>query len=69
MSRVYQQIGVDEASKELLSTDIHKGLLRHYRLLFGPTSLPAWIQQIMESLLGDIDGVLVDIFVANALMT
>ena len=68
MSQAYQQIELDEASKQFTVINTHKGLFTYNRLPFGISSAPAIFQRVMESLLQDIPNVAVyidDILVAG----
>ena len=57
MSHAYQQIELDDASKQYVVINTHKGLFRFNRLPFGVSSAPAIFQRVMESLLQGIPGV------------
>ena len=57
MSQAYQQIELDEASKQFTVINTHKGLFTYNRLPFGTSSVPAIFQWVMESLLQDIPNV------------
>lgn len=67
ISQAYQQVGVDDVSRELLTVNTHKGLFRYNRLRSGVASAPTMFQKIVESLLGGIDGVIV--FLDDILIT
>lgn len=67
LSQAYQQIELDNASKELLTVSTHRGLFRYNRLVFGVPTAPALFQKIMEALLSDLDGVVV--FLDDVLVT
>ncbi|CAH8535475.1 unnamed protein product [Dicrocoelium dendriticum] len=56
LSDAYLQIEVDEASRELLTINTHRGLYQYHRLPFGVKSAPAIFQQIMDTMLTDVDG-------------
>ena len=62
LSHAYEQMLVDENSKELLTINTHKGLYRHNRLPYGVASAPGIFQRTMEGLLQGIpsSGVLLD---------
>ena len=62
LSHAYEQMLVDENSKELLTINTHKGLYRHNRLPYGVASAPGIFQRTMEGLLQGIPstGVLLD---------
>lgn len=59
MSQAYQQIELDEDSKQYVVINTHKGLFRYNRLPFGVSSAPAIFQRVMESILQGIPGVAV----------
>ncbi|PIO65756.1 reverse transcriptase [Teladorsagia circumcincta] len=52
----YLQVEVDEASKELLTINTHRGLLSFNRLPFGVKSAPGIFQQIMDSMIAEQNG-------------
>ena len=64
LSHAYEQMLVDENSKELLTINTHKGLYRHNRLPYGVASAPGIFQRTMEGLLQGIPstGCLLDNF-------
>lgn len=57
MSHAYQQVVLDEGSKEYVTINTHKGLFRYNRLPFGVSSAPAIFQRTMEGLLQGIPNV------------
>lgn len=57
LSNAYQQICLDEKSKELVTISTHKGLFRYNRAPFGIASIPGKFQRIVETLLQGLDGV------------
>ena len=59
LSHAYLQVQLDEASRDYVTINTHKGLFRYCRLLFGVSSAPAIFQRIMETLLYGIPGVCV----------
>ena len=59
LSQAYQQVRLDEESKKYVVINTHKGLLQYNRLPFGVSSAPGIFQRVMESLLGNIPGVVV----------
>ena len=59
MSQAYQQLVLDEKSKDLVVVNTHRGLFRYTRLPFGIASAPGVFQRVMESLLRHIPGVIV----------
>ena len=59
MSQAYQQIELDDESKQYVVINTHKGLFRYNRLPFGVSSAPAIFQRVMESLLQGMPGVAV----------
>ena len=59
MSQAYQQVELDESSRQFTVINTHKGLFEYTRLPFGISSAPAVFQRVMEGLLQDIPGVVV----------
>ncbi len=59
MSQAYQQVELDEDSKQYVVINTHKGLFRYNRRPFGISSAPGIFQRIMEGLLQDIPRVVV----------
>ena len=59
MSQAYQQLELDEQSKEVVTINTHKGLFSYQRLPFGVSSAPGIFQRTMETLLQGIPRVLV----------
>ncbi|CAB0020006.1 unnamed protein product, partial [Nesidiocoris tenuis] len=57
LSQAYQQMMLDEESKELTTITTHKGLFRYRRLPFGVASGPAKFQRCLEQLIDGLDGV------------
>ncbi|XP_061883310.1 uncharacterized protein K02A2.6-like isoform X1 [Entelurus aequoreus] len=69
MSQAYQQLLLDEDSKEYVTINTHKGLFKYNRLVFGVASSPAIFQRTMDTLLQGIPHVAVyldDILVTGA---
>ena len=62
LSHAYEQMLVDEDSREFLTINTHKGLYRYNRLPYGVSSAPGIFQRTMEGLLQGIPstGVLLD---------
>ena len=54
-SDAYLQIEVDEESSKLLCVNTFKGLYKYNRLAFGVKVAPAIFQQVMDTILGDLD--------------
>ncbi|XP_062558508.1 uncharacterized protein K02A2.6-like [Armigeres subalbatus] len=68
LSDAYLQVEVDDDSKQLLTINTHRGLFRFNRLAPGVKSAPGAFQQLMNSMVADLEGVdtfLDDIFVAS----
>ena len=67
LNHAYEQMLVDDSSKEFLTINTHKGLYRFNRLPYGVASAPGIFQRMMEQLLNGIPhvGVLLD----NVLIT
>ncbi|CAH8596854.1 unnamed protein product [Schistosoma turkestanicum] len=57
LADAYLQVEVDEASKELLTINTHRGLFQYNRLPFGVKTAPSIFQQLMDTILSDIAGV------------
>ena len=68
LQQAYQQLPLEEGSKNFVVINTHKGLLRYTRLPFGVASAPGIFQREMEKLLKGIKGVVVfidDILIAR----
>ena len=59
MSQAYQQLVLDDDSKEIVTINTHKGLFCYQRLPFGVSSAPGIFQRTMETILAGIPRVLV----------
>ena len=59
ISQAYQQLVLEEESREYVVINTHRGLFRYNRLPFGVSSAPGIFQRVMESLLKGIAGVVV----------
>ena len=59
MSHAYLQVPLDEASRQLVTINTHKGLFEYQRLPFGIASAPSIFQRVMENLLQRIPRVCV----------
>ena len=59
LSQAYQQLPLDEESKQYVVINTHKGLYRYTRLPYGISSAPGIFQRVMENLLRGIPGVIV----------
>ena len=57
LSRDYQQILLEENSREFVTINTHKGLFRYTRLPYGISSAPGIFQRVIESVLCGIPGV------------
>lgn len=57
LSNAYLQLEVEEASKEFLTINTHRGLFRYNRLPFGVASAVAIFQSIIERILCGLEGV------------
>ena len=55
LSDAYLQISVEEESSRLLCINMHCGLYKFERLLFGVKVTPAIFQQVMDTLLSGLD--------------
>ncbi len=58
LTNAYQQMELEEGSRELVTINTHKGLYRYTRLPFGVASAPALFQKTMDTALQDIPGVI-----------
>ena len=58
LSQAYQQLLLDEESAKLVTINTHRGLYRYSRLPFGVASAPAMFQQVMDTILQGIPGVI-----------
>ena len=59
MSQAYQQLLLEEESKEYTTINTHRGLYQYNRLPFGVSSPPGIFQRTMENLLHGIPCVIV----------
>ena len=69
MSQAYQQLQLDNESKQYTTINTHKGLFQYNRLSYGISSAPGIFQRNMENLLQNIPYVIVrvdDILVSGA---
>ena len=57
LSHAYQQLPLDESSKQYVVVNTLKGLFRYTRLPFGISSAPGIFQRVIESILQGIPGV------------
>ena len=67
ITQAYQQLVLDDESKEMVTINTHRGLYRVNRLPFGVASAPSLFQRIMENLLQVIPAVL--IYIDDILVT
>ena len=51
LAHAYQQVVLDDKSKEMVTINTHKGLYKVNRLPFGVASAPSMFQRIMESII------------------
>lgn len=59
MSQAYQQLLLDEDSRQYVTVNTHKGLYRYNRLPYGVASAPGIFQRTMDNLLQGIPFVVV----------
>ena len=59
LAHAYQQIPLEEDSKQYVTVNTHKGLYRYNRLPFGVASAPSIFQRTMENILQGLPGVTV----------
>ena len=57
LSQAYQQLPLEEKTRELLTISTHRGLYRPFRLQFGVHSATGIFQRVMEQTLAGIPGV------------
>ena len=57
LSSAYQQVLLDEESKQYVTSNTHLGLFRDTRLRFGVAASPAIFKQTMDSIMGGLNGV------------
>ena len=57
LSHAYQQVLLDEESRDYVTINTHLGLYRYTRLPFGVAAAPAIFQHTMDQVLQGIDGV------------
>ena len=67
LAHAYQQIPLEESSKQYVTINTHKGLYRYNRLPFGVAAAPSIFQRTMESLLQGIPHV--SIYLDDILVT
>ena len=69
MSQAYQQLQLNDESKQYITINTHKGLFQYTRVPYGISSAPGIFQRNMENLLQNIPYVIVrvdDILVSGA---
>lgn len=59
LSMAYNQIKIHESSQNITCINTQKGLYNYSRLIFGLASSASIFQRVIDSLLGNLDGVLV----------
>ena len=57
LSHAYQQVLLDESSREYVTINTHLGLFRYLRLPYGVASAPALFQETMDKILNGLDHV------------
>ena len=57
LSQAYQQVLLNESSRNRVAINTHLGLYRYTRLPFGAASTPAIFQECMDQILEGINGV------------
>ena len=67
LAHAYQQVPLDDESKELVTINTQKGLFRYNRLPFGVASAPSIFQRTMENLLHGIPHV--SVYIDDILIT
>ena len=59
LSQAYQQVLLEDVSRDLVTINTQKGLFRYTRLPFGVSSAPGIFQRVMEEVLQGIPNVVV----------
>ena len=59
LKQAYQQLELDEESRQFVVINTHKGLFRYNRLPYGISSAPGIFQRTMDNLMQGIPGVVV----------
>ena len=67
LAHAYQQIPLEQSSKQYVTTNTHRGLYQYNRLPFGVAAAPSIFQREMENLLQGIDHV--SIYLDDILVT
>ena len=67
IAHAYQQIALEEDSKQYVTINTHRGLYRYNRLPFGVHSAPAIFQRAMEGILRDVPSTVV--YIDDVLIT
>ena len=57
LAHAYQQLPVEESSRQFLTINTHKGLFTYNRLAFGVASAPSIYQKTMEQIVQGLKGV------------
>ena len=57
LSNAYQQVTLEESSRNLVTINTQRGLYRYTRIPYGVASAPADFQKIMEKILEGLEGV------------
>ena len=57
LAHAYNQLELDNLSKEYLTISTHQGLYQPNRLSFGVSSAPAIFQRVMDQILASLDRV------------
>ena len=67
LAHAYQQLALDQESKQITTINTHKGLYRYHRLPFGIHSAPSIFQRTMEGVLRGIPHV--SVYIDDILIT
>ena len=58
LTQAYQQLLLDDNSRQYVTVNTHRGLYRYTRLPYGVTSAPAIFQRVMDTILQGLPGVI-----------
>ena len=70
LSQVYQQLELEESSRKYHTINMHRGMYQYIRLPYGVASAPSQFQNVMDTILQGIPGVICyidDILITGAM--